>query len=116
MNNQINVSLEIKRGIIIKCYVITNYSIDPTKLEGDAGYPQKATVVTTQFGDRLLVASMDSKIVEGNPEDVTVVIEFESKGQAQKWYYSEEYTAIKDLPINATKTGWLIFADQFEAS
>lgn len=49
MNNQINVSLEIKTGIIIKCYVITNYSIDPTKLEGDAGYPQKAPVVTTQF-------------------------------------------------------------------
>tara|TARA_R100001244_G_scaffold130946_5_gene103666 strand:- start:16449 stop:16628 length:180 start_codon:yes stop_codon:yes gene_type:complete len=59
---------------------------------------------------------MDNKIVEGNPEEVTVVIEFESKEQAQKWYYSKEYTAIKDLRINATKAGWLIFADQFEAS
>ncbi|WP_339617294.1 DUF1330 domain-containing protein [Pseudoalteromonas distincta] len=95
---------------------MTNYSIDPTKLEGYADYPQKASAVTTQFGGRLLVASMDNKIVEGNPEEVTVVIEFESKEQAQKWYYSKEYTAIKDLRINATKAGWLIFADQFEAS
>nr|WP_278381871.1 DUF1330 domain-containing protein [Pseudoalteromonas distincta] len=90
--------------------------MDPTKLEGYADYPQKASAVTTQFGGRLLVASMDNKIVEGNPEEVTVVIEFESKEQAQKWYYSKEYTAIKDLRINATKAGWLIFADQFEAS
>ena len=100
----------------MKCYVITNYSIDPTQLAGYADYPQKASAVTTQFGGRLLVASMDSKIVEGNPEEVTVVIEFESKGQAQKWYSSEEYAAIKDLRINATKAGWLIFADQFEVS
>ena len=100
----------------MKCYVITNYSIDPTKLEGYADYPQKASAVTTQFGGHLLVASMESQIVEGDPEEITVVIEFESKEQAQKWYASKEYTAIKDLRINATKAGWLIFADQFEVS
>lgn len=100
----------------MKCYVITNYSIDPTKLEDYADYPQKASAVTTQFGGCLLVASMDSQIVEGDPEEVTVVIEFESKEQAQKWYASKEYTAIKDLRINATKAGWLIFVDQFEVS
>lgn len=100
----------------MKCYVITNYSIDPAKLEGFADYPKKASAVTTQFGGRLLVASMDSQIIEGHPEETIVVIEFESSEQARKWYTSEEYTAIKDLRINATKAGWLIFSDQFEAT
>lgn len=98
----------------MKSYVITNYSIDPTKLAGYADYPQKAGAITTQFGGRLLVASLDSQVVEGNPEDITVVIEFESKEKAQQWYASEEYTAIKDMRINATKAGWLIFTNEFK--
>ena len=98
----------------MKSYVITNYSIDPSKLTGYADYPQKASEITTQYGGKLIVASLDSQVVEGNPEDITVVIEFESKEQAQKWYASQEYTAIKNMRINATKAGWLIFTDEFQ--
>lgn len=98
----------------MKCYVITNYSIDPSKLEGYSDYPQKASSITTKFGGRLLVASLDSQIVEGSPEEITVVIEFDSKEKAQQWYSSPEYTAIRNLRINATKAGWLIFTDEFK--
>ena len=98
----------------MKCYVITNYSIDPSKLAGYSDYPQKASSITTQFGGRLLVASIDSQVVEGEPEDITVVIEFDSRKLAQKWYSSEEYTAIKEMRINAAKAGWMIFTNEFK--
>ncbi|MEH6346719.1 MAG: DUF1330 domain-containing protein [Bermanella sp.] len=97
----------------MKCYVITNYSIDQNKLEGYADYPQKASSITTQFGGRLLVASLNSQVVEGAPEDITVVLEFNSRELAERWYSSAEYTAIKNMRINATKAGWMILTDEF---
>lgn len=98
----------------MKCYVITNYSIDPSKLDEYSEYPQEATKITTKYGGRILVASQDSQVAEGNPENITVVIEFDSKADAERWYTSEEYVAIKDLRTEATKAGWLIFSDEFK--
>jgi uncharacterized protein (DUF1330 family) len=98
----------------MKCYVITNYSVDPNKLDVYSGYPHEAANVTTEYGGRILVASQDSQTIEGSPEKITVVIEFDSKADAQRWYASDEYTAIKDFRTNATTAGWLIFSDEFK--
>lgn len=98
----------------MKCYVITNYSVDPSKLDEYSEYTQEATKITTKYGGQILVASQDSQIAEGCPENITVVIEFDSKAGAERWYTSEEYVAIKDLRTEATKAGWLIFSDEFK--
>ncbi|NQZ91515.1 MAG: DUF1330 domain-containing protein [Moritella sp.] len=100
----------------MKCYVITNYSIDPSKLDEYSGYLKEVAKVTAKYGGRILVASQDNQNVEGSPEAITAVIEFDSKENAERWYASKEYTAIKDLRTNATKAGWLIFADEFDLS
>ncbi|RTR33197.1 DUF1330 domain-containing protein [Shewanella atlantica] len=98
----------------MKCYVITNYSVDQNKLDEYLEYTKKATEITTKFGGRLLVASQENQVVEGHPENIIAVIEFDSKEQAQMWYTSEEYTAIKDLRTKVTIAGWLIFSDEFK--
>ena len=96
--------------------MITNYSIDPDASDVYSGYPQEAAKTTIKYGGRILVASQDSSTIEGNPESITVVIEFDSKADAERWYTSKEYTAIKDLRTKATKIGWLIFTDEFRLS
>jgi uncharacterized protein (DUF1330 family) len=99
----------------MKCYVISNYSIDPGMADEYSNYPHQAVKTTIKHGGRVLVATRDSDGMEGSPENITVVLEFHSRADAEHWYASEDYSYIKPLRMNATKAGWLLFADEFKA-
>jgi uncharacterized protein (DUF1330 family) len=97
----------------MKSYVISNYSIDPNKFDNYSKYPPEAVKSTIKYGGRVLVATRDSTAVEGCPENITVVLEFDSRADAERWYASEEYSAVKSLRVDSTKDGWLLLADEF---
>jgi uncharacterized protein (DUF1330 family) len=91
-------------------YIIANYTInDP---ETYAKYPPAVGPTIAQYGGKVLVADGEVKAVEGHPQPVTVVLEFESVEAARRWHDSPEYTAIKGLRTSSTE-GWLAIADGF---
>lgn len=91
-------------------YLIANYTItDPEKY---AQYPPAVGPITAKYGGKIIVASRDSKVLEGNPSQSTVVIEFELVEAAQRWYDSPEYSKVKHLRQEASE-GWAIIAPQF---
>ena len=91
-------------------YVITNYTVtDPEKY---AEYPPAVGPTLAQYGGKVIVASADSKVLEGNPAPTTAVLEFESVEAAQRWYDSPEYSKVKHLRTSATE-GWILIAPQF---
>ena len=92
-------------------YVIASYTV--TDEEKFAPYPPAAGPSLAQYGGKVLVASADSKVLEGNPAPRTVVIEFESVEAAQRWYDSPEYNQAKPLRTAASE-GTVIIAPQFE--
>ena len=91
-------------------YVVANYTIhDPEAFEK---YPPAVGPTLEQYGGRLLAADRSVRPVEGSPQPVIVVIEFESVEAAQRWYDSPENTAVKGLRTSTTE-GWLAVADAF---
>jgi uncharacterized protein (DUF1330 family) len=92
-------------------YVIANYMInDPEAFEK---YPPAVGPTLAQYGGRLLVADLGVKPMEGRPQPVIVVVEFDSVEAARRWYDSPENTAIKGLRTSTTE-GWLAIAAAFE--
>ena len=89
-------------------YVIANYTINA--LETFEKSPPAVGPTLAQYGGKLLVADRSVKAVEGSPQSVIVVVEFDSVEAAQRWYDSPENTAVKDLRILST-SGWLAIAN-----
>ena len=91
-------------------YVIANYTIkDPAAFEK---YPPAVGPTLAKYGGKLLVADQGVQTIEGSPQPVIVVVEFESVEAARRWYDSPENTAVKGLRISTTE-GWLAIADAF---
>ncbi len=89
-------------------YVVANYMInDPEAFEK---YPPAVGPTLAQYGGQLLVADRSVRPVEGKPQSVIVIVEFESVEAAQRWYDSPENTAVKGLRTSTTE-GWLAIAD-----
>ena len=89
-------------------YVVANYTInDPEAFEK---YPPAVGPTLEQYGGRLLAADRSVTAVEGSPQPVIVVVEFEPVEAAQRWYDSPENTAVKGLRTSTTE-GWLAIAD-----
>lgn len=91
-------------------YFVFNYTVN----DADK-YNQYRDVVgstLSQYGGKVLVATGDFKIIEGEPQSILIVLEFESREAAQIWYDSDEYAAIKHLRIEASSDGWSVLADQ----
>ena len=89
-------------------YVIANYRINDS--EAFEKYPPAVGPTLAQYGGKLLVADRAVKGVEGSPQSVIVVIEFESVEAAQRWYDSPENKAVKGLRTSTTD-GWLAIAE-----
>ena len=91
-------------------YVVANYKInDPEAFEK---YPPAVGPTLAQYGGRILAADRSVKPVEGRPQPVIVIVEFESVEAAQRWYDSPENTAVKGHRTSTTE-GWLAIADGF---
>jgi len=67
------------------------------------------------FGGRVLVATEEAEVLEGDwPRTRTVVLEFSSMAQAKSWYESPKYQAILKHRFQAAKSN-LILINGFEA-
>lgn len=91
-------------------YVIANYMINDQK--AFEKYPPAVGPTLAKYGGKLLVADQGVQAVEGSPQPVIVVVEFESVEAARRWYDSPENTAVKGLRTSNTK-GWLAIANAF---
>ncbi len=84
-----------------KCYFVANYTV--TNEEGYAPYlPQVAEMVADVPG-----AFGRAEVLEGNPEALTVVLEFESRDHFDSWYRSPEYQRILPLRLD-NSAGWAV--------
>lgn len=92
-------------------YVIANVTILDQEKYNEYLAAGGGTLI--QYGGKMLVASTDSKVLEGNPGPLTAVVEFESMEAAQRWYDSPEYTEARKLRQRpGVSEGWLIIAPQ----
>ena len=91
-------------------YLVANYKI--TNPEGYKAYMAAVGPTIMSHGGKILVAGPDSTPIEGDPNPVTVVLEFPTREALQGWYDSPEYKEIIHLRTDNTE-GLLVFADQF---
>ena len=91
-------------------YFVANYEI--VNEEAYQGYLQRVGDTLRAHGAEVLVADYKSVGIEGSPAPVTVVIRFESKEAAQRWYHSTEYqTVIRHRTENTA--GVAAFCDSY---
>ena len=93
-------------------YLIANYDV-----VDEEGYNQYLSAVGTTIeahGGKILVAGAGSTPVEGDPGEITVVLEFPSRQALEGWYDSSEYQEIIHLRTDNTE-GSLVFSDEFTA-
>ncbi|HZU69756.1 MAG TPA: DUF1330 domain-containing protein [Ktedonobacteraceae bacterium] len=84
-------------------YIVAEQEIiDP---EGYREYQRRVVPTILQYGGKVLAAGKPVAIIEGNwhPKRV-LILEFESLEQVNRWYNSEEYTAIKDIRLKSALT------------
>ena len=84
-------------------YIIAEQEIiDP---EGFREYQRLVVPTIRQFGGKILAAGEPVESMEGDwhPERV-LILEFESVEHLKRWYYSDEYTAIKDIRLKTAHT------------
>lgn len=94
-------------------YLIANYTIvDPEKY---AQYQEAVEPTVFQYDGKPLVAGADFDVMAGEPQQVVIVLEFESKDAINAWYTSEEYSKIKHLREEASADGaWSVISDKFK--
>ncbi len=97
-------------GATTTAYVVANFRI--TDAQSYAAYPPLAGATLMTYGAEILVADRESETLEGQPEHVTVVIQFPSKDVARAWYNSAEYQEILHLRTDNSE-GFLALADEF---
>ncbi len=94
-------------------YLIANFNIhDPA---GFQKYLETVGPMGQKYKLKLVVFNTKSNAVEGSPKSVIVVAEFPSLAEAQRFYFSPEYTAAKQLRIAATE-GSVILTEGFVPS
>lgn len=91
-------------------YLIAYYKV--TNPEGYSAYLAEVGATIASHQGKVLVAGPGSTPIEGNPEPVTIVLQFPSRNALQGWYDSPEYQAIIHKRIDNTE-GSLVFADEF---
>ena len=78
--------------------------IDVFDKEQYKAYQEKTPETIKKFGGRFIVRGGNPEILEGQLDSKRmVVIEFQDKKAAQKWYYSEEYQSILTIRQSASK-------------
>ena len=67
-------------------------------------YAEKVPATVKAFHGRYLVVGGKTQTLEGETPKSIVVIAFDSAEQARAWYDSPEYSALKPIRQNATKS------------
>ncbi len=91
-------------------YVVASFTVtDPTEYDA---YRPAVLPTFLAHGCRILAADYASQAIEGQPNPVTVILEFASKAAASAWYESPEYQAIKHLRTDNSE-GTVVLVDQW---
>ena len=90
-------------------YVLAQLEVhDP---EGFQRYREKVAPLVEKFGGRYLVRGGEITELEGQfPRPRLVIIEFDGRAEAERWYHSSEYQAILPLRLNSAH-GVAVIAD-----
>lgn len=91
-------------------YFVANYAVNDQNAYQE--YLHKVGDSLRAHSAEVLVADYESVPTEGLPAPVTVVIRFESKDAAQRWYHSPAYQAVIHHRIDNT-TGIAVFCDEY---
>ena len=91
-------------------YVLHNRITDDEAMQT---YIPKAVETIMAHGGEILVVADDSTVIEGTTEfPRTIVIKFPSREQAQGWYDSSEYAAVRPIRLGCTE-GYGVLVDEF---
>ncbi len=91
-----------------KWYFVTNYSV--TDPDGYAEYPKLVGATQEGLAKRLIAGK--GEVIEGEPGERTVVLEFATREDFEKWYYSPEYQEI--LPLRTENSeGWAVLIEEY---
>jgi len=84
----------------MKYYFIANIKIHDS--DGYMKYIEKAGSIFSKYNGRYLAVDNQPEILEGNWNySRSVIIEFNSKEDFEKWYRSEEYREILKFRLNS---------------
>ena len=88
-------------------YQIANVTV--TDPEGFAEYASKAGEMVERYGGKYRVRGGEIEVLEGNWTPTRlVVIEWESRDHAKRWYESDEYQAIADIRRRCAYTEFVL--------
>jgi hypothetical protein len=51
----------------------------------------------------------------GSPSERQVILKFETEEAAERWYHDPEYTRVKQIRLDSTKNGSLVFREASRA-
>ncbi len=89
-----------------KGYLMANIRVtDAEKFQQFSGM---AAPVIAAFGGKVLAKGPGAHRLEGNLEGTVMMIEFESKAQAEAFYFSEDYQAAKAVRDECADTDLMI--------
>jgi len=91
-------------------YGIAHYDIHDFEMWSK--YAQAVIPNVIAAGGKFLTATNEFVTLEGQPQSVVVVVEFESMEAAKTWYESASYQAIKPLRTASTN-GWVVISPEF---
>ena len=89
-----------------KGYVVANIRVkDHEKFQKFSGMAGPAI---KKYGGKVLARGPDADRLEGNVSGIVMMIEFESKEAANKFYFSDEYQAAKAVREACSDTDFMI--------
>jgi len=91
-------------------YVICSYDIADPK--GFEAYVPGVMPLLQKHGAEVVVADFSAKVVEGRPPSVHVILKFESEEAAERWYHDPEYTSVRQIRLDSTTNGSMVFVKQ----
>lgn len=89
-------------------YLVANFSI----LQPDTfqKYLKAAGSLPAKYNGKVIIFDEKASALEGNPQTVTVVVEFPTVADAERFYNSPEYAATKPDRLSST-VGSLVLAE-----
>ncbi|MFZ6845259.1 DUF1330 domain-containing protein [Undibacterium sp. RuTC16W] len=91
----------IPAGKTVPGYLIANFTIHDQAMFQK--YRDAVRPISLKYKGKAIVFNPDARKVEGNPQMVTVVVEFPSLADVESFYFSPEYTEVKKLRIASTE-------------
>ena len=94
----------------MSAYFVASYTI--TNEDAYNAYLRQVGKTLMDNGAEVLVADYASEALEGSPAPVTVVLRFDSKEAAKRWYESPDYRAIVHNRLDNT-VGFGVLCEEF---